>query len=199
MKILEKDPDRAEHIARLLPKATVVLGDGSTQEALEEEGLAQSDALVTLTGIDEENIVISMYGHAIGVPKIITKVNRLEYSSMFSDLGVGSIVTPKELCSATIVRYVRAMRNQMGSVLTLHRIANGMAEALEFRVDANVRWQNTPLKDVPLKPGVLISCITCRGELTIPDGTSKFRQGDTVVVVTASENTFLQMNDIFEE
>ena len=200
VKILEQDPVRAEHLARLLPKAAVVLGDGSSQEVLEREGLDESDALVTLTGMDEENIVISMYGHAMGVCKVVTKVNRLEYSNMFSDLGVGSLVIPKELCSASIVRYVRAMNNkQTGSVLTLHRIANGLVEALEFRVDANVRWRDTPLKDVPLKQGVLISCITRQGEMTIPDGTSVFRQGDTVVVVvTASDNTFLQMNDIFE-
>ena len=142
--------------------------------------------------------MISMYGQTVGVRKIITKINRLEYSHVFADMGVGSVVSPKELCSTEIVRYVRAMQAKTGSVLALHRIADGAAEALEFSVDETVRWCNTPLKDVPVQKGVLISCITHRGETIIPDGTACFRQGDTVIVVATSESVFLHMNDIFE-
>ena len=175
------------------------LGDGSSRELLLAEGLSQADALVTLTGIDEENIVISMFGHSQHVPKIVTKINRLEYGSIFSELGVGSIVSPKELCSNDIVRYVRAMQNQVGSVLTLHSIAGGGAEALEFRVDGAVRFVGVPLRAVPLRAGVLIACITRRGKTIIPDGAAHFEKGDTVVAVTAREDAVTQMNDMFEQ
>lgn len=198
VKIIEKDRAQAAFLAQMLPKASVIIGDGSQQSLLEGEGLCGADALVTLTGMDEENIVISMYGQTVGVRKIITKINRLEYSHVFADMGVGSVVSPKELCSTEIVRYVRAMQAKTGSVLALHRIADGAAEALEFSVDETVRWCNTPLKDVPVQKGVLISCITHRGETIIPDGTACFRQGDTVIVVATSESVFLHMNDIFE-
>lgn len=198
VKIIEKDPVKAHRLAVQMPKAVVVQDDGSSKAVLDREGISEADALVTLTGIDEENIVISMYAHSAGVAKVVTKVDRLEYSGMFADLGVGSVINPKELCSASIVRYVRAMQNQKGSVLALHRIADGAAESLEFRVDASVPWQGTPLKDVPLKKGVLISCITHRGKTLIPDGSSSFEKGDTVIVVTTATNPFSKMEDIFE-
>ena len=199
VKIVEKDPQRASCLAEMLPKADVVLGDGSSREVLESEGIRSADAVVTLTDMDEENIVISMYSSAAQVPKVVTKVNRLEYSSMFAEMGIGTVISPKDLCSNVVVRYVRAMQNQKGSVLTLHRIADGGAEALEFRVDDTVPWRGTPLRDVPLKKGFLISCITRRGETIIPDGSTCFETDDTAVVVATSEEPILRMKDIFEE
>lgn len=198
VKIIEQNPDRARFLAENLPRAAVVLGDGSSQELLFREGLEEADALVSLTGIDEENIVLSMYAHTQGVPKVVTKVNRLEYSRMFVDLEVGSIVSPKELCSALIARYVRSMQNKTGKILTLHPIAEGTAAAMEFRVDDSVHFRGTPLKDVPLRPGVLISCITRAGSTIIPDGASSYETGDTVVAVSTLEAPVLQMNDLFQ-
>ena len=190
--------ERAVQLAEALPAAEVALGDGSSRELLLAEGLTQADALVTLTGIDEENIVVSMFGHSQNVPKIVTKINRLEYGSIFAELGVGSIVSPKELCSNDIARYVRAMQNTVGSVLTLHSIAGGEAEALEFRVDGAVHYCGVPLRDVPLRAGVLIACIPRRGKTIIPDGAAHFEKGDTVVAVTACEEAVTHMNDLFE-
>lgn len=197
VKIIERDAELATSLAEQLPGASIIWGDGSTKALLDSEGLSTTDALVTLTDIDEQNIVISMYGHSSGTPKMVTKINRLEFSGMFADLGVGTIVSPKELCSNIIVGYVRAMQHKKGSVLALHRIAEGQAEALEFLVDSSVDYCNTPLKHVPLKRGVLIACITHRAETIIPDGNSHFSKGDTVVVVTTQESPFYQMNDIF--
>ena len=197
VKIIEKDPDRAAFLAENLPKASVVLGDGSSQSLLDSEGLSETDALVSLTGIDEENIVLSMYARSQGVPKVVTKVNRLEYSRMFEELDVGSIVSPKDLCSDLIARYVRSMQAGEGKILTLHLIAEGMAAAMEFRIDEGVAHRGVPLKDVPVRPGVLIACITHRGETIIPDGSSCFEAGDTVVVVTTQDKPIVQMNDLF--
>lgn len=198
VKIIEKNPERAAILAERLPRASIILGDGSVQSLLDSEGIHDTDALVTLTDMDEENIVISMYAHAAGVKTIVTKVNRLEYGGMFTDLGVGSVISPKELCSTNIVRYVRAMQNQTGSVVALHRIADGQAEALEFRVDNSVHWRGTPLRDVPLRPGILVSCITHEGKTVIPDGNCVFVEGDTVVAVTTGALAIQKMNDIFE-
>jgi trk system potassium uptake protein TrkA len=199
VKIIESNPVRARSLAEQLPKAAVIEGDGSSKVLLDSEGIRQTDAVVTLTGIDEENIVVSMYAASNKVSKVVTKVNRLEYSGMFANLGIGSVVSPKELCGSNIVRYVRAMQNQKGSMLALHRIADGKAEAMEFLVDDSVRWRSTPLKDVPLRRGVLIACITHLNQTIIPDGNNEFRKGDSVVVVTTLENPFRQMNDIFND
>lgn len=198
VKIIEKDRERAQILAEELVKAEVVWGDGSEQYLLDGEGISKADAIVTLTDMDEENIVISMYAHACGIAKVITKVNRIEYSNTFMNLGIGSVVSPKGLCCTDIVRYVRAMQHQKGSLLTLHRVANEQVEALEFRVDSSVKWRNTPLKDIPLKRGVLISCISHQGENIIPDGYSRFLDGDSVIIVTNSQSPIQKMNDIFE-
>ena len=197
VKIIEQNPSRARFLAENLPGAAVVLGDGSSQSFLESEGLGEADALVSLTGIDEENIVLSMYAHSQGVPKVVTKVNRLEYNRMFEALDIGSIVSPKDLCSALIARYVRGMQNKTGKILALHLIAEGNAAAMEFRVDERTHHRGVPLKDVPLRRGVLISCISRGADTIIPDGTSSFEVGDTVVAVSTLDAPVMQLNDLF--
>lgn len=197
VKIIEQNPSRARFLAENLPGAAVVLGDGSSQSFLESEGLGEADALVSLTGIDEENIVLSMYAHSQGVPKVVTKVNRLEYNRMFEALDIGSIVSPKDLCSALIARYVRGMQNKTGKILALHLIAEGNAAAMEFRVDEHTHHRGVPLKDVPLRRGVLISCISRGADTIIPDGTSSFEVGDTVVAVSTLDAPVMQLNYLF--
>lgn len=197
VKIIEQNPSRARFLAENLPGAAVVLGDGSSQSFLESEGLGEADALVSLTGIDEENIVLSMYAHSQGVPKVVTKVNRLEYNRMFEALDIGSIVSPKDLCSALIARYVRGMQNKTGKILALHLIAEGNAAAMEFRVDEHTHHRGVPLKDVPLRRGILISCISRGADTIIPDGTSSFDVGDTVVAVSTLDAPVMQLNDLF--
>lgn len=197
VKIIEKNPTRARALAELLPKAEVVCGDGSKQELLENEGLAQADALVTLTDIDEENLVISMFANAKGVPKVVTKLGRQEYVNILGDIGIGSVVSPKALCCTDIVRYVRALQNQKGSIVALHRVANDQVEALEFKVDNSVLYRDMPLKEIPIRKGVLMFSISHNGINEIPSGDSCFSIGDTVSVVTTNSNQILSMNDIF--
>ncbi len=198
VKIIENDPARCEHLSEILPKGTsIVLADGSSQDVLESEGLGEMDAFVTLTGFDEQNVIASMYGKVRNVPHIVTKVNRIDMSGMLEDLPVGSIVSPKELCSANVVQYVRAMDNQAGAAVTLHRIAGGRVEALEFVVNDKSRFVGEPLKKIKLRSKILIACITHHGKTIVPDGNSSFESGDTVIVVTNREAPILQFNDIF--
>ena len=198
VKIIEKDFARCEHLAEILPdEVAIIHADGSSQDVLDSEGIAETDALVTLTGVDEQNVIASMYGHSQGVAHIVTKINRTEMTGMIENLPIGSMVSPKELCSANVVQYVRAMQNQAGAAITLHRIANGRAETLEFAINECSRYVGEPLKKVKLKKNILISCITHRGKTVIPDGNSSFDIGDTVIVVTNREEPILQFNDIF--
>lgn len=197
VKIIEKDPERCRQLASLLPRAAIIQADGTVQSVLESEGLSEMDALVTLTGMDEQNIITSMYGNMLGVPNIITKVNRMEMSGMLEKLPVGSVISPKELCSENIVQYVRAMEKQAGAAVSVHRIAEGRAEALEFVINKKSDHIGEPLKNLKLKKNVLLSCITRHGNTTIPDGNSTVEVGDTVIVVTSREEPILQFNDIF--
>ena len=197
VQIIEHDYDRCMELAEDLPDTNVIHGDSTDQSLLESEGLADTDALVSLTGLDELNMIISLYGQSRGVPQVITKLNRMENRSMVDALGLGSVICPKELCSNTIARYVRARQNQSGAAVSLHAIADGQAEAIEFLVDEHTRNCNIPLKDIKLKPNVLLVSITHGSKTEIPGGLSSFRKGDTIVVVTSGRGTIRQLNDIF--
>lgn len=201
VKIIEREHKRCVELAELLPKATVIEADGSREDILWAEGVKSYDAVVTLTGMDEENLVLSMLASHLGVGKVITKINRLEYAGVFRKVGIGSIISPKGLCCSHILRYVRAMSTASGieSVITLHSIVDGQVEALEFQAGPDTRHQGQALKDIPLKKGILISCITHKGHTIIPKGDSSFTAGDTVIVVTAGGAPISDLDDIFAD
>lgn len=198
VQIVEQDNERCVQLAKLLPQASIIHGDATKEFLLDNEGISDCDALVTLTGMDEMNIIISLYGSSCHVPQIITKLGRLENNTILDALPLGSIISPKELCCNNIVRYVRAM-NQTGAALAIHTIADGQTEALEFEVDINTLYCGIPLKRLKLKKNVLIVCITHGSQLEIPNGDSSFREGDTMIVVTGADRVIYQLNDIFDD
>ena len=200
VKIIEQNHERCVELAELLPSAVIIEADGSRQDILAAEGISSTDAVITLTNMDEENLIISMYASHIGVPKVITKVNRTEYVEAFKSMGIDTFISPKALCSTDIVRYVRAMQNTTGgSVITLHRMVEGKAEALEFRASETTRHLGETLLDIQLKPEILIACITHKGRTIIPRGSDVFQAGDTVIVVTTSGQPINDLNDIFAD
>lgn len=198
VQIVEQNYEKCLQLANMLPKATVIHGDASKEFLLDNEGISDCDALVTLTGVDEMNIIISLYGSSCKVPQIITKLGRLENNTILDVLPLGSIISPKELSCNNIVQYVRAMQNQTGAALTVYMIADGQAEAVEFRVDQNTLHCGEPLKKLKLKKNVLVVSIMHDAQLEIPSGDSSFVQGDTVIVVTGADRVLYKLNDIFE-
>ena len=195
--LIEKDLNRCRELAALLPDVSVIHGDATDQALLESQGIDDCDALVTLTGIDELNMIISLYGTGKNVPQVITKLGRAANRSIAEHLSLGSIVYPRELCSNQIVRYVRAMQNQAGAAVSIHFIADGQVEAIEFTVDDTTENCGKPLKELKLRPNVLLVSITSGAVTTIPNGDSSFRKGDTIVVVTSGRGKLRQINDIF--
>ena len=195
--IIESDYNRCRDLCELLPDCDIIHGDISEQDLLESEGLAQTDALVTLTGLDELNMIVSLYASSRGVPQVITKLSHLSNRSVIDSLNLGSIICPRELVCSNIVRYVRAMQNQTGAAISVHAIADGQVEAMEFLVDAHTENVNKPLKEFRLKPNVLLVSISHGAATHIPNGDSTFQQGDTVVVVTNGREVIRQLNDIF--
>ena len=195
--IIEKNRDRCVELAAQLPDTSIVHGDCSNHYSLEEQGIDSCDALVSLTGMDETNMIISLYGQSKDVPQVITKLSRSENSSVADSLSIGSVIYPKEHCSNDIVRYVRAMGNQQGAAVSIHTIADGQAEAIEFVVDETTENCGVPLKQLKLRPNVLIANITHGVTSQVPGGDSIFVPGDTVVVVTSGRGILHTLNDIF--
>ena len=197
VRILEKDPDRCRVLAAALEKSEIIHGDFSNRKALEAAGLSECDAFLALSGIDEINMVTSLYAASQGVRQVITHLGRPENSMLAGGLSIGSIICPRELCSNDIVRYVRAMENQTGAAVSVHGIADGNAEAVEFLADNTTRNLGVPLKELKLRPNVLIASISHGGRVEIPHGASTIENGDGVVVVTTERGAIDTLNDIF--
>ncbi len=197
VKIIENDEARAQDLCERLPKAMIIHGDGTDPDLLAEEGIDQADAFVALTGMDEENILLSLYAHKRTEGKVITKVDRLSFLSVLGDLGLESLISPKAITANSIVSFVRALQNSLGSnVETLHRLMDGRIEGLEFRIRENAAHLGKPIKELPLKPDLLIGCIVRKGVTIIPAGNDTIEVGDSVVVITANR-FFNDYNDIF--
>lgn len=187
-KIFEKDYDRCVHLSEILPKAVIINGDGSQQDLLLEEGLRNVDACVALTGMDEENIVNSIFALSHNVPKVITKINSDELGRMAKRLSLDCVVSPKAVTSDVIVRYARALQNSQGSnVETMYTIMDGKAEVLEFKVGADARLTDIPLKKLKIKSGILIAGIIRRKVVIIPNGDDIIQQGDKVIVLATDQ------------
>ncbi len=194
--ILEKNPERCRELATLLPDTAVICGDCSDQSDLESLGIDRCDAYLSATGIDEMNMISSLYAASRGVPQVVTKLGRPENNRLAAKLSVGSVVCPRDLCGNNIVRYVRAMQNQVGAAISLHTIADGQAEAVEFLV-TDGKYCDIPLKSLRIKKNVLLATISHANHVEIPGGNSVLQLGDSVVVVTTKRGQLQTLADIF--
>jgi trk system potassium uptake protein TrkA len=199
VKIIELDHRKCLDLCSALPKALVVNGDGTEQEVLDTEGIRHADAFVALTGRDEDNLITSLYAKQVGVPKIVTKVNRLNYNSVIENLGIDSFISPKKTTAYIILQYIRAMQNSQGSRMeALYQIADGAAEALEFCIGESTRNLYVPLKEINLKNGILIAAIVRKGKIIIPEGTDHLAKDDNVIIISSGMRIY-DINDIFAE
>lgn len=199
VKIIEMDYDRCEYLCEMLPEAVVIHGDGADRELLQEEGLEKTDALVCLTGMDEENIVVGLYAKAKKVSKVIAKINRISFDEILDNLDIDGFISPKMIAANHIVRYVRAMQNSAGSsnVETLHKLVNEQVEALEFKVHEKSSVVGIPLKDMKTKDGVLVATIIRGNKIIIPGGNDSIEVGDSVIIVTMNRK-LMDLKDILK-
>jgi trk system potassium uptake protein TrkA len=193
VKIIDKDPKRCDEFCKALPKAVVINGDGAQQEVLLEEGLHSVDALVALTGLDEENILLSFFAKMQNVPHVITKINRDEFRATAEAMGIDCFVSPRKTISDRLCSYARALDSTIGSkVETLYKIMDDKAEALEFIIDEDCELIGIPLKELKLKKNTLVAGISRNRRSIIPSGNDMIMSGDKVVVITSG----LRVNDI---
>lgn len=187
VKIIEQDTDRCTQLSEWFPKAEVIHADGTDQDILLEEGLAKADACIMLTGIDEENIILSLYAKKIGVEKVVTKINRTSLLSISDSVGLENIISPKETTAELVLQYVRAKQNSENSnIITLYRLADNKLEAIEFIVRGGAKYIGVPLKDLHVNAGFLIAGIIRGPKRIIPSGSDVLKVNDSVVVVTTN-------------
>ncbi len=198
VKIIEQSSERCDELCQLLPKASIINGDGTDSNLLLEEGIEHAESFVALTNIDEENIMLSLFARSKTDGKLVTKVNRIAFDDVISSLSLDTMVYPKEITAEYIIRYLRAWKNTIGSnIETMHLILDGKAEALEFRIRDNSPISNIPIAELKLKKGILIACINRGSQIITPRGSDIIAKGDTVIVVTTHKG-FKDINDILE-
>lgn len=172
VKIIEKDKNRCQVLAEKLPYVTIIHGDGSDDELLNEEGIENTDAVLALTGLDEENIVLSLSAKSLYHKKTIAKITRMNYAGLSDVLKVDSIVAPKKIVASQIIRYVRAKMNKDNdsSVKTLYKIVDGDVEAIEFKVTEQFKYLHKTLNEMKIKEHVLVAAIIRENEVIDPKG-----------------------------
>lgn len=196
VKMIESDHDRCEQLSTLLPKAVIINGDGTDEELLREEGIEYTESFVPFTGIDEENILLTLHAKQVSKAKIITKINRVNFKNVIGSLDLDSVVYPRYITTEAIIAYVRAKSNSRDNdIETLYHMFDHRVEAIEFRVDEKSAVTGIPLKDLSLKKDLLVSFINRKGDIIIPSGLDCILPGDTVMIVT-THTGFTDIQDI---
>lgn len=198
VKIVELKMDRCRKLSEAYPSSTIICGDGTDQELLESENLSTADAFIALTDRDEDNLITALYAKHLGVPKVIPKANRQNYTGIAQSVGLDSVISPKYITAAQILQVVRGLENSKGSVMkALYRIASNKAETMEFIVNETTQNLGVPLKNISIKSGILVALIIHQNRIIIPEGNSVIQAGDSVIIVSHN-HTILDINDIFE-
>ncbi len=199
VKVIEKDIDRCHMVSGTLPRSvSIICGNGSRHELLDSEGIDDTDAFVSLTGIDEENILSAFYASGKNVPKVIAKVNQAGFVDISGKLGLDCVVSPSRITADIVTQYARSLSSSAGSSIeTLYTLMDGSLEALEFAVSASFTKQGVELKDLDTKPGILIAGIIRGSRTIIPKGSDAILAGDKVIVIAAGER-LCDLSDILQ-
>ena len=198
VKIIEKNLEKCRQLAQLFPKASVIHGDGTDQDMLAEEGIRDTDAFVAITGIDEENIIMSLYAKNNSNAKVVTKVNRESYVGLTSQIGLDCIISPKYLTTNSVLAYVRSLDNTESNIESIYHIVDDRVEAAEFKIRENIpRLIGVPLKALKIRKNILICSVVRGRQVIIPDGSTTIELNDSVVVIS-KEHRFSDIRDILE-
>lgn len=196
--IIEEKKSRCEELSILLPEAIIINGDGTNPELLKETGIEWVESFVPLTGMDEENIILTLHAQMVSKAKIVTEINRINFNNVMKRLQLDSVIYPKYIIAETIIAYVRAKKNSMNSnIETLYHLFDSRVEAIEFLVTEESNVTHVPLKMLRLKNNLLVTCINRGGQIIIPGGEDCVEVGDTVIVVT-THTGFHDIQDILK-
>ncbi len=193
VKIIEKDRERCDYLATVLPEAIIICGNSSDEDLLFEEGIKTTEAFIPLTTSDEENVMLTLHAKHFSNAKLVTKINRINFKQAVNALDLGSVIYPSYITSEEIIAYVRAKKASMGSnVETISHMFDHRVEAVEFKVEGESKVTNIPLMNLNLKKHLLICFILRKGKIIIPTGQDCILPGDNVMIVT----THTGFNDI---
>ncbi|WP_252891317.1 NAD-binding protein [Thermoclostridium stercorarium] len=196
IKIIESSHERCLTLSELLPEALIIHGDGSDESLLYSENLQEMGAFVSLTGHDEDNLMLALLAKQAGVPKVIAKISRNNYVNLIKSLGIDSIVNPGQITTNLILMFVRGLKNALGNpIKSLYRIVNNQAEALEFTINEPAKFLGIPLKHLKISKDILVAVIVRKNEIIIPHGNDSIKRGDSVILIAKNRQIF-DLNEI---
>ena len=186
VKVIEIDKNKAIALSETFPDIDVIWADGSDRDTLIEEGIQTFDSCISLTGFDEENIIINLYADKLGIKKTVAKVNRASLKQIAEDIGQYSYITPKEIVGNIITKYTKSLQcSKHSDIENFYRIANNQAEVIEFKITNNsAKILGIKLKDLAINPNMLIAFIIRNNKQIFPNGDDEIKLDDNVVVVS---------------
>ena len=197
VKIIEKNKEICLDLVSKLDKVSVVCGDGTDKDVLEEEGLKEVDACIALTGIDEQNIMVSLLAKSKNVETVIPKVNNDIFCDMSKEISLHTVVAPKKVTAQKIVGFIRALQvPENSSMLTLYKIAEDKAEAIEFPVGNNDKFVGKKIKNLGVKENILIASIVRKGAIITPIGETEIEENDRMVIIANAKMQITEIEDI---
>lgn len=193
VKIIEQDREKCEELSELVPKATIICGDPTDPDVLDDEGLDKADACVVMTPNDQRNFIISMFAQTRNVKKIISRLSSPTFVKLASNAGIDSNITPGLLVASKVLRYIRGLvgmedHENAGQLKSLHKLVGGRVEALEFDVAEDFDALGMPLRQVKLKKNLIIAALIRENSVIYPNGETALLAGDSVIVMTTNEN-----------
>ena len=187
VKIIDNNIDKCMELSEILDKALIINGDASDKNLLIEEGIENVDAFVATTGIDEENVVLSMFANSIKVPKVITKINHLTFSEIMDSVGIESIFTPHVVATNQILRFIRAKENSLGGNMeTLIRTMDDKLEIMEFLINEDFKMIGKDLKNIRFKDNLIVISINRKNNIIFPTGNDTLEVNDKIIVATST-------------
>ena len=198
IKIIEPNKEVALELAETLDNVLVINADPSDEQTLFEEGIQETDAFVALTGIDEENIVYSMFASSQKVPKVITKINHINLSGITQMAKIDAVVSPHKIAANQVVQYVRAMeKGKSSSCESIYNFGDNIFEMIEFKVKEDFKGINKKIEELKLQDDTLIGAIQRGKNIIYPQGKDEIKLNDTVLVICRN-NKVKELNDMIK-
>jgi len=192
VKIIESNADKSSDLAERLHKALVIKGDGKDINLLALEGIIDMDAFIAVTGDDETNIISCLMAKHLQVPKIISLINKADYTPIIPTIGIDAYISKQILTVNSILKFIRR-----GPVVNVASIPGISAEAIELIPNKNSKITRQPVHKLHFPKDAILGAVMRGNDVFIPVGSSQIQAGDKVVLF-ALPSAIYEVEKLFE-
>ena len=182
IKMIERDKQRAQGLAKMFPKIEIIHGDITDISLLKAERINQAETFVALSGNEESNLMASLLAQEIGVPQVLALVHRAETSELWHRLGLKQVISPRTLAAERIQEYIDS--GYSANIVSLQR---GQAQVLERRLAKASPAVGVTLGEMKPPRGVLVGAVKRDDRVFVPTGNDRLEEGDLVIIFAAED------------